>query len=300
MTELALKPSQLFEFLIKAVPAKENVLIKGAPGTGKTDIGHQVSHHLESDLVLMHPVVSDPTDFKGIPWVFDHEGSKKAVFLPTEDLEKLMTATKLTIAFPDDVGQAPPAVQAALMQLLLSRSINGHKISDHVAFIAATNRKADKAGVSGMLEPVKSRFSTIVELMVDVDDWVTWALANNVPTELIAFIRYRPNLLHDFKPTSDLTNSPCPRTVTNAGRLMQLGLPKDVELPIFAGACGEGWASEFMAFLQISRQLITPDMILMNPNGCDVPTKPAALYATTVSLASKASETMRRPAQAPL
>ena len=288
--DLALKPSQLFELLIRAVPALENVLVKGAPGIGKTDIMTQVADHLKAKLIVMHPVVSDPTDFKGMPWVFEHEGRRIAVFLPFEDLEQLMSADTLTICFPDDLGQAPPAVQAAFMQLLLSRSINGHKISDHVAFVAATNRKADKAGVAGMLEPVKSRFATIVELRPDVDDWVSWALGNKVPTELIAFIRYRPNLLHDFKATSDLTNSPCPRTVTAVGRLMGLNLPKDVEYAAFAGAAGEGWTTEFSAFLQISRQLITADMILLNPNNCDVPTTPAALYATTIGLASKASE----------
>lgn len=289
-TDLALKPSQLFELLIRAVPALENILVKGAPGIGKTDIMGQVADHLKAELIVMHPVVSDPTDFKGMPWVFEHNGRKTAVFLPFEDLEQLMSADKLTICFPDDLGQAPPAVQAAFMQLLLSRSINGHKISDLVAFVAATNRKADKAGVSGMLEPVKSRFSSIVELIVDVDDWVNWALNHKVPTELIAFIRYRPNLLHDFKATSDLTNSPCPRTVTAVGRLMGLSLPKDIEFQTYAGAAGEGWASEFLAFLGISRQLITPDMILLNPNNCEVPTEPAALYATTIGLASKASE----------
>ncbi len=75
-----------------------------------------------------------------------------------------MTATKLTACFIDDLGQATPAVQAAAMQLILARTLNGHRVSDHVVFIAATNRRTDRAGVSGILEPVKSRFATLVEL----------------------------------------------------------------------------------------------------------------------------------------
>jgi hypothetical protein len=288
---LALKPSQLRELLIKAVPARHNVLVKGAPGIGKTDIVVQAAKALDANLLVMHPVVSDPTDFKGMPWVVDHEGRKVAVFLPFHELEALIDAKKLTICFPDDLGQAPPAVQAAFMQLLLSRSINGHVISDFVSFVAATNRKADKAGVSGVLEPVKSRFKTIVELQPDVDDWVEWGLKTGVPTELIAFIRHRPNLLWDFKPTTDLTNTPCPRTVAAVGDWMKLQLSKDLEYTVYSGAAGEGFAAELMGFLKIYRTLVSPDAILMNPEGVKVPTDPAALYATCVGLAAKTTET---------
>ena len=71
----------------------------------------------------------------------------------------------LPYSFLDDLGQAPMSVQAAAMQLILARRINGFKISDKVIFMAATNRREDKAGVTGILEPVKSRFAWIVELV---------------------------------------------------------------------------------------------------------------------------------------
>ena len=292
---LAFKPSQLRELLIRAVPARLPVLVKGAPGIGKTDIVTQVAKFLKANLMVMHPVVSDPTDFKGMPWVivekFEDGEKHKAVFLPFHELEELIYAKVLTICFPDDLGQAPPAVQSAFMQLFLARSINGHKISDFVSFVGATNRKADKAGVSGVLEPVKSRFASIVELQPDVDDWVEWALKNGMPTELVAFIRYRPNLLWDFKPTTDLTNTPSPRTVCNVGKLMGINLPKDIEYGTYSGAAGEGFAAEFMGFLKIYRTLVTPDAILLNPESAEVPTDPAALYATVIGLASKTTET---------
>ena len=91
-----------------------------------------------------------------MPFVTDGQ----AEFLPFGDLRALIQADKDTVFFLDDLGQAPPTVQAAAMQLILARRINGHHVSDSVTFIAATNRKQDKAGVSGILEPVKSRFAT--------------------------------------------------------------------------------------------------------------------------------------------
>jgi len=278
-----MKPSDLKTLLIKAIANRLSVLITGAPGTGKSDVVAQAAAEAGADLIVSHPVVSDPTDFKGLPGIVDGQ----AEFLPFGDLRRLTEANRPTVAFLDDLGQAPPVVQAAAMQLILARQVNGHKVSDEVTFIAATNRRQDRAGVSGILEPVKSRFTTIIELEPDLDDWCTWAFAHNVPAELIGFLRFRPNFLHDFQPTADIKNSPCPRTVTNAGRLVALGV---TDLEALSGAAGEGFATEFLAFLRIYRSLPSPDAVLMNPETADVPTDPATLYALCGALAGKASE----------
>src|SRR5690606_26802195 len=144
------------------------------------------------------------TDVKGLPWIVD--GS--AHFLPFGELDRALHADKLTVWFLDDLGQASPAVQASYMQLLLARRVNGHVLSDHVTFIAATNRRTDRAGVSGILEPVKSRFTTIVELGAHLDDWCQWAISRDIAPELISFIRFQPDLLCKFQASADLTNCP--------------------------------------------------------------------------------------------
>src|SRR5690606_27326440 len=104
--------------------------------------------------------------------------------------------------FLDDLGQASPMVQAAYMQLLLARRIDGHVLPDCVTFVAASNRKQDRAGVSGLLEPVKSRFTCIMEIEPDLDSWIDWALGEGLPAELIAFLQFRGSeLLHAPNPT---------------------------------------------------------------------------------------------------
>jgi len=281
-----MKPSQLQRLLSKTIPAKEPVLIKGAPGVGKSAIVEQAAAAAGADLIISHPVVSDPTDFKGLGALVEGQ----AEFLPFGDLRALITAQRLTVFFLDDLGQAPPAVQAAAMQLILARRVNGHKVSDHVTFIAATNRKSDRAGVTSILEPVKSRFLTIVELTPDPEDWLAWYLTTGAPIEVAAFIRFRPALLHDFKPTPDITNSPNPRTVFAAARLLRLNLDPDLEFEAIAGAAGEGFAAELLGFLKIVRTLPSPDAILLDPVNSPVPTDPATLYALSTALAAKASE----------
>ena len=279
-----MKPSHLKTNLLKCMKARLPVLIKGAPGVGKSDIVAQVAAELEMDLILSHPVVSDPTDFKGLPAIVDGQ----ADFLPFGDLLLLIEAVKPTIAFLDDLGQAPACVQAAAMQLILARRVNSHIISDHVVFVAATNRRQDRAGVTGILEPVKSRFATIYELTQDIDDWVEWAFAHEMPGKLIAFAHFRPGLLTAFKPSPDIVNGPCARTFANVGKLINAGI-EDMESIV--GAVGEGCAVEMMGFFKYWQELPNLSAVIADPEKAKVPVEPAALYAIVTGLVEKATKT---------
>lgn len=283
-----MKASQLQATIAYAIKHKLPILVKGAPGTGKSDIIAQACSQTGAELIISHPVVSDPTDYKGLP--FPVKDKDEATFLPFGDLLRLIKADKPTVFFLDDLGQAPMSVQSSVMQLILARRINGHKVSEQVVFLAATNRRQDKAGVMGILEPVKSRFAAIVELEVDVDDWVDWAYKEDMPAELIAFIRYRPNLLHDFKPTADIVNTPCPRTVAYVGNMMKAGIPKGLEYELTSGAAGEGFAAEFIGFLNIYKELPDIPTLIQNPEQAPVPSEPSLLFAICGALVHKADK----------
>lgn len=279
-------PSQLARALAHNIKFGFPTMIKGAPGVGKSDIVLQACVTAGADIILTHPVVSDPTDYKGLPFV---SANGDADFKPYGLLRKLLTATKLTVCLIDDLGQAPPSVQASIMQIILAREINGHKISEFVVFIAATNRKQDKAAVSGILEPVKSRFYTILELVVNTEDWVKWALLDGQPTELIAFNRYKPDLLLSFEATKDIVNTPSPRTVANAGKIIASNPPKDLLLPMIAGATGDGYATEYKAFADMWKDLPNIDAILMG-KAEPIPTEPGVMYATIGALAARVQD----------
>lgn len=279
-----MKPSLVSQRLASLIQARLPVLLVGPPGVGKSDLVAQACESAGADLIVSHPVVSDPTDYKGLPGIVDGQ----AEFLPFGELRQLIQATRPTVCLLDDLGQAPAVVQAAAMQLLLARRVNGHRVADCVTFIAASNRRQDRAGVTGILEPVKSRFATILEVTADLDDWCVWALRNGIAPEVVSFLRFRPAALHDFRPTADLVNSACPRTWAYAGRLVTLGI---VDLETLAGAVGEGHATEFVAFLAVWRKLPSIDGILLNPDAAPVPddADAATLYAVSGALAHRAS-----------
>lgn len=287
-----MKPSNVAILLEKAITSRKSVLLTGAPGTAKTALVEQAAKNAGAKLIVSHPVVDDPVDYKGFPFVIDDfDGNKFATFLPFGNLRAAIEAKDLTVYFFDDLGQANPSVQAAAMQPLHARKINGHEISKHIVFMGATNRKQDKSGVTGILEAVKSRFKTIVEVEVDVNDWIrNFALPNGLKTELIYFIRFRPELLHDFHPSYDLRNSPSPRTVEHVNDILNMDLPMDMLHETIKGAAGEGFADEFMPFLKVFGKLPDPDWALANPDKVQIPDDDlSVLYALAGAVSKKAS-----------
>ena len=268
------------ELLMKTIPAGLPILIKGAPGVGKTDVVTQVAKKLKYDLITVIPAIADPTDAKGFPGKVDGHYEWQLC----GDAYRITKAKKKTIVFIDDLGQAPAVVQAAFMQWILLRRIGEHDVPDCVVFVAATNRRQDKAGVTSILEPVKSRFATIIELEPDADEWIEWAFDHDMPAELIGFINFRPALLHEGKATNDIVNHPCPRTIANAGKLINIGLD-DIET--LAGAVGEGCAVELVGFISVYNSLPNISAILIDPENAIVPDEPAALYAIVSALVDK-------------
>lgn len=294
LTANSLRPQDVKALLTHIFRADENgpqgVLLTGAPGVGKSDIIRQAAKEAGCDVIVTHPAISDPTDYKGLPF---NKGDGTAEFLPFGDLKRITEATKPTVVVMEDFGQASNAVQAACMQLLHSatgeRRIGEHVIPNCVKFVLTSNRRTDKAAVQGILETVKSRVDTIIELAVANDDWTVWALENGVSPELVAFVRFRPELLHKFEASADMTNSPTPRTWAHLDKLFKLGLPKSLRLQAFSGSVGDGAAAEFLAFLQIYESAPSIDAILMDPKGSEIPTEPSALYAVSAGLAAKAT-----------
>lgn len=292
---MSMKPSQVITYLSAAIQARRPTLLVGGPGEGKTSLVKLAAKLADADVVISHPAVADPTDAKGFPWI--EKG--KASFVPFGDVRVLLESTKLTVWFLDDLGQAPPAVQASYMPWLLERQVAGNRLPDHVVIVAATNRRTDRAGVSGILEPVKSRFTSIIEFAADLDEWCNWAVdegpdggAKVIPPVVVAYLRFTSGdgTLSKFEPTADLKNSPVPRTWENAGAILNMNLPAAVEAEALVGAIGEGQATQLLAYVQMFRQLPSIDAILVDPNSVPVPKQANVLYAVTTALASKAND----------
>jgi len=290
----AFRIPEAVELIKLCVKVKEPCLVVGPPGIGKSDVINQVRLGLNYDLILSTPVTSDQTDAKGFPYCYqssDGSGAVWADFIPYGDLRFAMNATRPTIWFIDDLGQASPAVQAAYMQLLLAREVSGHKISDLVTFVAATNDRKHRAGVLGILEPVKSRFASIFQLKEHVDDFCQFCYTNGVIESIPAYVRFNSKHLLDFNPNGDMEASPSPRTWAKLSKLLkELGNSHPlIRQRIVASAIGEGASIPYCSFEKIHGRLQDVDTIIRYPDTFVPPRAADEMYAIASSIAMRAS-----------
>jgi hypothetical protein len=294
---VTLKPSELVTALRYLIRERKPAMVVGPPGCGKTDIGGQASAAESCQMLTIHPVLGDPTDGKGLPWAF--QDKDHAVFLPFEEAYAIINAKDPLVVFIDDLGQALPAVQASWMMPVLARRIAGKPVPDCVTFLAATNRRGDKAGVSGILEPVKGRF-TLLHLRSDLDDFCSnlfdrgqteYGLDEDTVVNGAVFLRNNPELLNAFEPTADMTNSPTERNWVAAFSHVMHRLAGHVELALVAGRVGAGAASTFMAFLNLVRQqkAFSLDGIIADPANAPIPDKTSVQWCVAKGLASRAT-----------
>jgi len=282
-----LTPSQLRPVLVAFIKARIPLLIEGSPGIGKTAVIHQVCAEELGGIECrgwMRGSQLDPVDLRGLPILpkNGHDTVSWAVpdFFPTDpDSEGVL--------FWDEIGQSSPSVQAAMMQWILENRSGSRQLPPGWAQVAATNLETDRSGVQKMLAALSLRF-TRIRMIPDVNDWCKRMLAEDrVLPELIAFIRFRPELLHAFDPKA--ASSPNPRSWERVSKIIDMQFPPETEMATIAGTVGEGAAIECIAFLKIWRSLPSIDKILMDPLNADIPAEPSARFAVCGALARRAT-----------
>jgi MoxR-like ATPase len=190
-----MKPSLICATLNRLIKIRQPVFIWGAPGVGKSQIVAQVAAGQQLPLVDIRAVLLDPVDLRGLPHI-DSEG--RAHWSPPDFLPQNGSG----VLFLDELNAAPPLVQAACYQLVLDRRIGEYRLPEGWSIIAAGNRETDRAVTHRMPSALANRF---VHLSFDPDlgDWLVWAAAHDVSPEVVAFLRYRPGLLHAFDAQKD-------------------------------------------------------------------------------------------------
>lgn len=241
---------------------RRSVMMWGAPGIGKSSIVEQVAKENEMEVIDLRLSQLAPTDIRGLPYVDEDSVSRFAVpsFLPTSGKG---------ILFLDEVNLAPPAMMNVAMQLVLDRRVGDYTVPEGWFIVCAGNRTEDRAAVSQMPAPLANRFMHFT-IEHDLDSWKTYALAKGIREEIISFLNFRPNLLHNLDKNNP--SWPSPRTWDFASDLMNVGLP-------VSPAIGDGAASEFSAFVKIYSKLPDVDKILAGDKSIPVPKEPSMLYA---------------------
>jgi len=240
------------------------VMIWGPPGVGKSELVAQVAKHHDVPLIDIRLSQLEPSDLRGIPFRVDnHVEWAVPRMLPDESRHG-----PSGIMFLDEITSATPAVSAAAYQLILDRCLGEYKVPRGWVIFAAGNRQGDRGVTYSMPTPLANRF-THFDFDVNLDDWVFWAHQKQIDERIIAFLRFRPELLLDFDPAMDPTAFPTPRSWEFAHHALQKFDDGSVILSnALKGCVGNAAGIEVKAFLDNLENLADVDAII---DGADIP-----------------------------
>ena len=286
-----------------AVAAGVPVLLWGAPGTGKTSAITAMADGMGWPCETVIAAIREPSDFAGLPIVTAGE----VRFAPPRWAQRLATANK-GVLFLDEISTAPPAVQAALLRVVLERVVGDLPLPAGVVVIAAANPPEQAADGWDLAAPLANRFCHLdwtVEPAAFAQGLVSGFETPEVPTlppkweddipytrSLVAgFINVRPGLACELPADAARAGRgwPSPRTWDMAARLWAaagaVGASTEAETALLTGAVGEGPGIELLMW-HLEMDLPDPEEVLANPDAFEVPERHDRAHAVLSSVAA--------------
>lgn len=276
-----MKNSQLPNALSILHAAGKSALILGKPGIGKTEGVRAFAEAKGMTLISVHAPLLDLLDVKGVI----STANDKAEFLPL----KMWPAEtdKPVVVLIDEFVQAVPAIQNALSQLLIDHQMGDIKLPKGSMVIATGNRKEDKANTHNVPSHVKNRVATL-HLDVSVDDFITWGVRNDVEPSIMAFLRFRPDLMHTFDPKTNNESYGSPRSWKYASDIIKAVAEfRDNSLThdLVSGVVGVSEAGEYLAYQRMYAEIEDPKWVLANPSKAKISKDASVMYAMMTAVA---------------
>jgi hypothetical protein len=289
--------------LTVAIAARVPVLLWGAPGTGKTSVIRAVAGAAGLPCETVIASIREPSDFAGLPIVVG-QGVR---FAPPAWAQRLAAAGR-GLLFLDELSTAPPAVQAALLRVVLERVVGDLELPADVAVVAAANPPEQAADGWDLSAPLANR---LCHLAWDVNPRVVadglaggwpapqvpelaggWEAEEVLARGLVgAFLRARPALAcaPPADPSSAGRGWPSPRTWEMAARLWAAagaaGAGDEARSVLVRGSVGDGAGAEFLTWL-LEMDLPDPEEVLADPGAFRLPDRADRAYAALAAITS--------------
>jgi MoxR-like ATPase len=259
------------------------VMLWGPPGVGKSQMVAQVGERHGVSVIDIRLSQMEPSDLRGIP--FRSDGLVEWAVPAMLPDEKRHGAAG--ILFLDEINSAPPSVSAAAYQLILDRRLGEYQVPAGWAIFAAGNRQGDRGVTYAMPAPLANRFAHF-EVEAYLDDWVLWAYQRGIDERIIAFLRFRPELLFDFDPAHNPVAFPSPRSWEFAHRALQkFGEAHQLLVETLQACVGSAAGIEAAAFIRSLDKLPDLDAILRR-EPVPIPREIDLQYAVASALVARA------------
>lgn len=279
--------------VLQSLPRNRTVMLEGPPGVGKTDIFYEYIKITGDEYYEDSLVSALPEDIRGLP-DFDRENDCTIWRLPEWfrkfsyrlGEEEPNPDLKATI-FLDEIRSAQPTVQVCAQKIAQERRLGMCQLHPNVRVVFAGNRKEDKALVSDMPAPLRSK---IIWISVEPHlggrypeedaGWIQkFAIPHGIHDHIIQFLRFKDEFFSNFDPKIHKQSFPCPRTWHILSDVMKNGCPDNHINEIAGGIVGKGAASEFFAYREVYSEIPTIEDIRKDPEGAKHKKEPSFQYA---------------------
>lgn len=238
--------------------------LEGDPGIGKTQAAKQAAER--AGVKFLDPLIIaqyDPAELGGFP--YPDPANSRMVKLRPEYLPESGECVLLL----DELPQGAVAQQNVVAQLVQERALGKHRLSPGCTIIAAGNPMSNRAGTNPMPTHLRDRL-THIKVETNVDDWLDWAVRNNLAHSVIAFNKHE-NGLHLSKFDAAAQACPSPRSWAKVSEIERMGLPDHIEGEAVAGTIGDGVGAKYRAFKKVYQHLPTYEEIITNPSAARLP-----------------------------
>ena len=292
----------VLEALSLAVSVRVPVLLWGPPGTGKSSAVASMCETIGVPYEVVIASIREPSDFSGLPVVKEEQ----VEFAPPRWAKRLSDAGG-GLLFLDEISTAPPAVQAALLRVVLERVVGDLSLPEELSIVAAANPPDQEADGWDLSSPLANRFCHL-DWLVDPVGVATGLMAGfppprvpNLPASwekqipssaalVGGFLAVRPSLAVQPPIERALAGKawPSPRTWEMLSKLLAAAQtidasPETIRNLVF-GCVGEGAGIEFLEWLQ-DLDLPDPEIALQDPDGVVFPERGDRLYAALSAVA---------------
>jgi hypothetical protein len=203
----------------------------------------------------------DSSDIKGMP---DFVDGKESIEFKVPKWALLLEKPESDgILLFDEINLATPIVVSSCYKIIYDRVVNEKKINDNWLIIGCGNKAEDGANTHDLAPPLRDRGGE-VELVLDGEQWIKWAIQNGVSSEVIGYLSLKTQDIHHKYNPEDEQKYTTPRGWERVDTLTKPLLEsKDYDKLrlIVCSAIGEGVGSEFVSYCRIKEQINLKDMI---------------------------------------
>lgn len=267
--------------LILATP-ENRYLLQGEPGIGKSSLLKTLAASLPNHETAYIDVPNMDLGDIAMP-VINHE-TKTTAYYPNSRFK--VHLGKPVITMLDEFTKGAEPIKNMLHPLLEVANPRLGDVSVHPESIVFLTGNLGSDGVGDSLKAhSRNRIIPLTVQKPDADQWINWALNNDIAAEVIAWVQQFPHALasytdesqkdnpYIYNPKKVQTSFVSPRSLERVSNIVRVRDQLDADSLICAmtGAVGEAAARDMQAYIEFADQLPTWDSVIADPKTAKVP-----------------------------